>query len=415
MKHFTIYIINQQQKIEEMKNSIDPAPESHSVNETEQNINAQETKNSNNVVMKEKNAVQVSTPNDIPTALDANEQANAGSCPATPATWNVSVIPIGVDSRRIYTMDELLSMGFKKARLRINRDINDRDVKKKMKSIKRCLGIISPIMMVGAKACLEQDLDVDDDVNGKSLSPDDPDIDMYIVTIDGQHREEAVARLNRELKPNEVPYSIPVIFPQVPNANILTTLGESNIATRPWKGIDHLTSLLNGRNTPGVNADVNETLEIVYKYAKDGCSEIAAWGYATGTYKRQPTATRLYNAQTDVKTRNDLTAGSNKYGRTIYKTLQTAKFEQKIIGSKEVAKWFIEKLHELVSDGTKTLEDAAETLKGFIDNLTTGEVTAINHSSGRTDEINGAQHKFSRYDVACETINKLFKDYKVKE
>lgn len=369
----------------------------------------------NNQVMKEGNATQALTPNDIPTALDANEQANAGSCPATPATWNVSVIPIGVDFHRIYTMDELLSMGFKKARLRINRDINDRDVKKKMKSIKRCLGIISPIMMVGAKACLEQDLDVDDDVNGKSLSPDDPDIDMYIVTIDGQHREEAVARLNRELKPNEVPYSIPVIFPQVPNANILTTLGESNIATRPWKGIDHLTSLLNGRNTPGVNADVNETLEIVYKYAKDGCSEIAAWGYATGTYKRQPTATRLYNAQTDVKTRNDLTAGSNKYGRTIYETLQTANFEQKIIGSKEVAKWFIEKLHELVSDGTKTLEDAAETIKGFIDNLTTGEVTAINHSSGRTDEINGAQHKFSRYDVACETINKLFKNYKDKE
>ena len=84
-----------------MKNSIDQAPESHSVNETEQNINAQETTNSNNEVMKEKNAVQVSTPNDIPTALDANEQATTAGSPVDKIANQASVIPIGLDPRRI--------------------------------------------------------------------------------------------------------------------------------------------------------------------------------------------------------------------------------------------------------------------------------------------------------------------------
>ena len=64
-----------------MKKNLDPAQESHSVNETEQNTNAQETTNSNNDVMKEKNATQATTPNDIPTALDANEQATTAGSP----------------------------------------------------------------------------------------------------------------------------------------------------------------------------------------------------------------------------------------------------------------------------------------------------------------------------------------------
>ena len=150
-----------------MKKNLDPAPESHSVNETEQNINAQETKNSNNEVMKEKNAVQVSTPNDIPTALDANEQATTAGSPVDKIANQASVIPIGLDPRRIYTWDELSSQGFKKAGLKNNREVNDKVVKKKMMSIKRSNGIISPILVVSARACLEQGLEVVDE-NGST-------------------------------------------------------------------------------------------------------------------------------------------------------------------------------------------------------------------------------------------------------
>ena len=112
-----------------MKNSIDPAHESQSVNETEQNMNAQESTNSNNEVMKEKNAVQVSTPNDIPTALDANEQVTTVGSPVDEITNQTSAIPVGLDSHRIYTWEELSSQGFKKAGLRNNREVNDKVVK----------------------------------------------------------------------------------------------------------------------------------------------------------------------------------------------------------------------------------------------------------------------------------------------
>ena len=397
-----------------MKKNLDPAPESHSENKTEQNINAQETTNSNNEVMKEKNAVQVSTPNDIPTALDANEQATTAGSPVDEITNQASVIPFGLDSHHIYTMEELQDNGFKKAGLRNNREVNNKVVKKKMMSIKRTNGVISPILVVSARACLEQGLEVVDE-NGNQLSLDDPDIDSYLVIIDGLHRDEAVTRLNRESKPDERPFDLPVFFPQIERPKILTMLGESNISTRPWKGIDYLVSLLNSRNLPGVSKEVTETLELVKKYSTEGCSEVAAWSYATGTYKRQPTANRLYKAQSDVETRNRLTEGSNKYGRAIYETLKTAGVDSRMIGSKEVSKYLIEKMHDLVADGTTTLEDAANVITKFIGSLTQGEVTAINQSAGKTEDVDGVPHKFSRYDVARSTIHQLLEEYQSKE
>lgn len=397
-----------------MKSAIDLAPESHSVNETEQTINAQETTNSNNDVMKEKNATQATSSNDIPTALDANEQAHAGGGPAANTTKHFSVVPSGLDSQRIYTMKELLDKGYKKAGLANNREVNDKVVKKKMLSIKRSNGVISPILVVTARACLEQGLEVVDE-NGKKLTLDDTDIDSYLVIIDGQHRDEAVTRLNREPGPNQHHYTLPVMFPQIQEPNILTMLGESNISTRPWKGTDYLTSLLNSRNIPGVNEEGNVTLTFVKKYSTDGCSEVAAWAYATGNFKRQPTASRLYKAQSDIETRNKLTEGSNKYGRKIHDALVDARIDTKMIGSKEVAGYLIEKMHELVSDGTTPLKDAAETIMKFIGTLTQSEVTAINQSGGKTEDVNGVPHKFSRYDVARSMIHQLFEEYQSKE
>jgi len=397
-----------------MKNSIDPAHESQSVNETEQNMNAQESTSSNNEVMKEKNAVQVSTPNDIPTALDANEQVTTVGSPVDEITNQTCAIPVGLDSHRIYTWEELSSQGFKKAGLRNNREVNDKVVKKKMMSIKRSNGVISPILFVCARACLEQGLEVVDE-NGNQLTLDNSDIDSYLVIIDGQHRDEAVTRLNLERKPDERSYDLPVIFPQIECPKVLTMLGESNISTRPWKGTDYLVSLLNSRNLPGVSKEVSETLELVKKYSTEGCSEIAAWGYATGTYKRQPTANRLYKAQSDVETRNRLTEGSNKYGREIYDTLKASGLDSRMIGSKEVSKYLIEKMHDLVANGTTTLKDAANVIIKFIDSLTQGEVTAINQSAGKTEDVDGVPHKFSRYDVARSTIHQLFEEYQSKE
>ena len=397
-----------------MKNSINPAPKSHSVNETEQTINAQETTNSNNDVMKEKNATKATTPNDIPTALDANEQATTAGSPVDETTKGTSVVPGGLDSHRIYTMKELLDKGYKKAGLRNNREVKVKVVKKKMLSIKRSDGVISPILVVTAKACLEQGLEVVDE-NGKKLTLEDPDIDSYLVIIDGQHRDEAVERLNRDLKPGSPIYNLPVIFPQIPDPDVLTMLGESNISTRPWKGSDYLVALVNSPNVPGVEKEATETLELVREYTTNGCSEVAAWAYATGTYKRQPTATRLYKAQSDAETRNKLTEGSNKYGREIHDALKGAGFNSRMIGSKEVSKYLIEKMHDLVADGKTTLKEAADTITKFIKSLTQSEVTAINESVGKTEDVNGIPHKFSRYDVARSTIHQLFEEYQYNE
>ena len=86
-----------------------------------------------------------------------------------------------------------------------------------------------------------------------------------------------------------------------------------------------------------------------------------------------------------------------------------------MIFSYEVSKYLIEKMHDLVANCTTTLKDAANVIIKFIDSLTQGEVTAINQSAGKTEDVDGVPHKFSRYDVARSTIHQLFEEYQSKE
>ena len=66
--------------------------------------------------------------------------------------------PIKLTRGMIFTLSTLLGMRYSFGRIKINRDIDAKQVKKKIASILACKGIISPFLVVPAAVCLKAGL-----------------------------------------------------------------------------------------------------------------------------------------------------------------------------------------------------------------------------------------------------------------
>ena len=158
----------------------------------------------------------------------------------------ISLEPVTLEKYRIYSSSELAAMGVRFARLIDNRDINEGAVKKKMESIKAADGVISSSLLVPARTCLEQGHRVE--MDGEEITLETPGLDNIYVLVDGQHRKEAVQRLNNypakddagDTKKYEDYFNIPLID----KYNVSCLLRETNTATFPWKDRQYLSNLL---------------------------------------------------------------------------------------------------------------------------------------------------------------------------
>ncbi|MFI3331872.1 MAG: hypothetical protein SNH07_00550 [Rikenellaceae bacterium] len=85
----------------------------------------------------------------------------------------------------------------------------------------------------------------------------------------------------------------------------------------------------------------------------------------------------LYNkADSDEKTRTDiLKVGRFHYGKCIYEQM-AGLFDAKFVGRKVVPEFFIEMMNNLVNTGTKTINEAADTILLFIKQSFTAEIVA---------------------------------------
>lgn len=133
----------------------------------------------------------------------------------------------------IVTLTSLVNEGKKIARLSGNRDLNEKIVKAKMKSLEQ-YGQLIPAVVVDATDAINQGMEVidftTDDVIGKEEAMN------YLVLLEGNHRYEAHCEL---LNKNEnyagefyIMYALNV------EVTIAKMLSEINIATNPWKGGD---------------------------------------------------------------------------------------------------------------------------------------------------------------------------------
>ena len=149
--------------------------------------------------------------------------------------------PIKLTRGMIFTLSTLLGMRYSFGRIKINRDIDAKQVKKKIASILACKGIISPFLVVPAAVCLKAGLELEES-DGNPITEDTPDLDLILIVIDGQHRMEALKQLNKKLrKEGKTEYEGYVYLPLIDDYNVPTVLREANSATNPWDGMDDTT------------------------------------------------------------------------------------------------------------------------------------------------------------------------------
>ena len=95
------------------------------------------------------------------TIVSTEESASAGTGAVKP-THDVT---ISLETKRlerftIYSNEQLTAMGITLGYLDMNRDVDDGAVKKKIKSIKKVKGVISPTLVVSARKCLQEGLEI---------------------------------------------------------------------------------------------------------------------------------------------------------------------------------------------------------------------------------------------------------------
>ena len=180
-----------------------------------------------------------------------------------------------LDRKKIYTLSILLGLGYEIGLLGINRKINKNALAKKVQSIKTSKGLISPVLVVTAKKCIEHGLEVY--VKGKKVNADASNLEKILVIIDGQHRIQAINTINKKQKKdgNQL-YDAYVYLPLNEDIDIKTLLRETNVATQPWKGGDYLVSILMS-DDENINKDMISWVHTI----SDKCGDTAAWLWAT--------------------------------------------------------------------------------------------------------------------------------------
>jgi len=311
----------------------------------------------------ELNLVEAPTPaEETNTYQQANFEATAGASPAE----STDVLGSGM----IYSLSYLLDKGYKFARLAINRQIQSPVVKAKQKSIMSAGGVICPCLVVPAHKCLEDGLSVVREDDGTMVQPSDPDIEILLVIIDGQHRDKAVKELNEKLKKGESRFECFYYLPLNPTPKIIDMLREANVATRSWKGGDYLTNLI---LTAPDDIDTEMLTWVQARYAT--CGDVASWLWATLDRSRIYLKGTLVKASKSTDHLKKIADKSDfEFGKKLYDVAK-AKFSVDLVKLKVLPLTVIEIMKNLTA--IKNKQEATEMICTFINSLTDAQVKEL--------------------------------------
>ena len=286
-----------------------------------------------------------------------------------------------LDRKKIYTLSILLGLGYEIGLLGINRKINKNALAKKVQSIKTSKGLISPVLVVTAKKCIEHGLEVY--VKGKKVNADAPNLEKILVIIDGQHRIQAINTINKKQKKdgNQL-YDAYVYLPLNEDIDIKTLLRETNVATQPWKGGDYLVSILMS-DDENINKDMISWVHTI----SDKCGDTAAWLWATMDKSRVYSKAKLIEASKKPEVLKDV--ANTRYfkeGKALYEKA-TVTLSEDLTKLKVVPTWFIDKRTELI-DADYPMSKIMSMLLDFIDSLAPIEV---NHIKGLKKDDNSSK------------------------
>lgn len=292
---------------------------------------------------------------------------------------------------QVLTLAVLASKGFKVARLAGNRNLNEKAVRAKMKSM-RDYGQLVPAIIVDASTVLKQNLKIVDFVTGEEIK----DAENYVVLLDANHRYKAHLRLleeNKKVEPEkQYKKEFYFVYSLNPSMGIEKALMEINIATTPWKGADYVN---------GVKMMVEEDLPTL-----DFVAELTGMGYSLDAASKWAIFNGKINTTVLVKAINGeidevLKKSTNlDRGRKLVEAAQKS-FSAEFMRSRTLVDWVIAQ-YENTADGNKG---------AFVENMGSFLANVQRENAEKIEKAKGTRGGKTKETIIYEELNSLWKNH----
>jgi hypothetical protein len=306
---------------------------------------------------------------------------------------------INIDNFKVYEISKLINSGYKIARLENNRELDDKAVKAKMKSLK-AKGQLQTAIVLPAQRAKDEHLQVIDFESKERVK--DEDIPNYLVLPEGNHRYKAHLNLLAENKKNEgkedfVKYEgkFYVMLPLTDSLGIAEMMAEMNICTKVWKGTDYIRGAIMSHPEK-----VTEVLRYMAELERQKFSLPAISMYVTDSEKVNKSMLQKFMNGEVLETLKDSEEHQELIDRS-KKVLEAAKEFGPMLGTRSFADWIKSKL---ASSKKLTGEQVTNRLVGFFNWLSKEQITSICDSKGKRCIT-------TKEDVINAQLNKLFNVY----
>lgn len=297
--------------------------------------------------------------------------------------------------KKIILLTTLLNSGKKVARLKGNRELDPKIVKKKKESLK-LFGLLSPAIVIDGSKAIEEDLKIIDFETGEDISEEDAD--QYIVLVEGNHRYkahlellEANAKLEEEQKYKKEFF---VIYVLNEGMSIMNMLAEINICTNKWTTRDKVKGAIM------TNTDCPKLLEEINKLTGQGYSLNAASLWLTFT---KSITTTVINAAMQGKYLDPL---KNEAGlERGLKILEVAKaaFGDKLCKNRTALSGWVVSKYDSTLDGDKA--EFTDNMIKFMRSIDSSDVEYLQKVKGKIGEG-------SKEDLINKKLNELWDSFK---
>ena len=292
---------------------------------------------------------------------------------------------------QILNFSELQAKGLKVAKIKANRDLDEKKVKAKMADLKS-RGLIIPAMVVNANDALREHLDLCDFRDG-TIAVDSTNAERYLVLIDGQHRFEAHLRLMEGCEDYTRDFTFQ--FVQIEDGvSILDVLKAVNDPGHTWTLSDYTHSAWE------LNKE-NPMLSFISELVSDGISYSSAAKWATLNRRLTPSmvkeAVNNEGAIDPLFTNIKYLASGKRLFAVAKKALGKA-----IVKPRALVDWVI----DILSDADSK-EAEANQLINFFESLTADQVESLKKAKGQK---NGA----SKEEALRRALDKFYQAFQSK-
>ena len=303
---------------------------------------------------------------------------------------------MNIEKFKVYEITELINSGYKIVRLENNRELDEKAIKAKMKSLK-AKGQLQTAIMLPAQRAKDEQLQVIDFSTGKRVK--DEEILNTLVLPEGNHRYEAHLRLLKENQKNEgnekYEGKFYVMLPLTDKLGIAEMMAEMNICTKVWKGTDFIRGAIMSHPE-----NVTEVLRYMAELEQKKFSLPAISIYVTDSEKVNKSMLQKFMNGEVPETLQDTEQHLELLERS-RKVLEAAKEFGSLLGTRSFADWIKAKL---ASSQKLTGEQVTNRLIGFFKSLPKEKVAEI-------CSLKGVRGKTTKEDLINKELNDQFKYY----